>query len=312
MNMRRIALLIAAFGATTLLQLYSAPAYAVGSSQTWVSHNGNDSNPCTEALPCLTFDGALANTAPGGEIDCLDSGDFSGSTQITFSVTIDCHGMVATHFNSNQGTGIDINAPGATVVLRGINFINLCGGCGHGQGVRIVAATTVHIEDCAISRWSSGGIADLRTTGLTQLFVKNTVVRDNHVNNNSVGILLAAAPKNSVVLENVQALSNGFGLAVATGNNVVISNSVFSGNQFAGIEVDAGGNVFVDNAKISHNASYGIFAQGTVTLANSDISFNNTSISGAATSFGNNRLFGNGGGTAPTPAGGVSTDFGQQ
>jgi hypothetical protein len=29
-------------------------------------------------------------------------------------------------------------------------------------------------------------------------------------------------------------------------------------------------------------------------------------------SYGNNRLFSNGGGTAPTPVGGASTDFGQQ
>jgi hypothetical protein len=33
---------------------------------------------------------------------------------------------------------------------------------------------------------------------------------------------------------------------------------------------------------------------------------------GATTSFGNNRLFANGAGTAPTPVGGASTDFGQQ
>jgi hypothetical protein len=61
--------------------------------------------------------------------------------------------------------------------------------------------------------------------------------------------------------------------------------------------------VVVENTKISHNVSYGIFAQGTVTLANSDISFNTASIAGSTFSFGNNRLVGNGGGDAPTLVG---------
>jgi hypothetical protein len=54
-----------------------------------------------------------------------------------------------------------------------------------------------------------------------------------------------------------------------------------------------------------------VYALGTVTLANSDFVLNNSSISGATTSYGNNRFAGNGPGTAPTPAGGVSTDFAQ-
>ena len=125
-------------------------------------------------------------------------------------------------------------------------------------------------------------------------------------------LVTLAAPKNSVVLENVQSLGNGFGIAVATGNNVVISRSVFSGNGIAGIEADPGATVFVDNSVISHNVRYGIFALGTVGLANSDISLNTSSISGTTMSYGNNRLFENGPGTAPTPVGATSTDFGQQ
>jgi hypothetical protein len=311
--MRRIALLIAAFAATTLLQLYSAPAYAVTFTRTWVSHNGSDGNPCSQTSPCQTFGAALSSTSAGGEVDCLDSGDFSSQFQITISVTIDCRGMVATTFNSSTGDGIAINAPGAIVTLRGLtlNAMNTAG-AGTNTGVRILAATTVHIEDCAITEFKKG-IADLRTTGLTKLFVKNTVVRSNNVNSNATGILLAATPKNSVVIENVQMLDNdGYGVAVATGNNVVISRSVISGNGIAGIEADPGATVIVDNTEITHNASYGIYALGTVSLANSDISFNTSSISGATISYGNNRLLGNGSGTAPTPAGGVSTDFGQQ
>jgi hypothetical protein len=124
--------------------------------------------------------------------------------------------------------------------------------------------------------------------------------------------VVAAAPKNTVVLENVHSVGNTYGIAVATGNNVVINRSVMSENTIAGIEVDSGAYVFVDNTEISQNVSYGIFAVGTVGLANSDIAFNTSSISGTTTSYGNNRLFENGPGTAPMPVGATSTDFGQQ
>jgi hypothetical protein len=309
--MRRYALLIAGFGMAVLLELCAVPAYAA-STRNWVSHTGNDNNACTESAPCLTFAGALAKTVSGGEIDCLDAGNYSaGSGQITISVTIDCRGTNASTYNYNNGDGIDINAPGGVVILRGIT-LNAAGcGCGFDIGISIMAASAVYIEDCVVIGFSKG-ISDVRSTGLTQLFIKNTVVQANFATANSPGIVLAAAPKNSVVLENVQSLGNGYGVAVAAGNNVVISRSVIFGNGIAGIEVDPGAQVYVENTKISHNVSYGIFALGTVALANSDISFNTSSISGATLSYGNNRLFGNGGGTAPTPVGGVSTDFGQQ
>jgi hypothetical protein len=309
--MRKIALLLAVLWATVLLQLYSVPAYAVAITRTFVSHTGSDANPCTETSPCLTFAGALANTSSGGEIDCLDAGYSALPLTITISVTIDCHGTEWGAWNNSSGDGIDISAPGGIVVLRGITFNTAGIPCCTDTGINIMAATTVYIEDCVITGFIKG-ISDVRSTGLTQLFIKNTVVRNNQFGTGSPGIVLAAAPKNSVVLENVKSLSNGYGIAVATGNNVVISHSVFSGNASVGIEADAGAQVFVDNTEITHNVSYGVYALGTVALANSDISFNTSSIFGSTMSYGNNRLFGNGGGTAPTPVGGTSTDFGQQ
>jgi hypothetical protein len=308
--MTRIAVLIAVFGATVLLQLCAVSAYAQ-SPRTWVSHTGADSNNCSMGSPCLTFGGALAKTSSGGEIQCLDAGDFGGAFVVTMSVTIDCHGANASTNMLTTEDGIDINAPGAVVLLRGLVTTSAFNGSGTDIGISILAAQTVYIEDCVVSGYMKG-ISDVRTTGLTKLFIKNTVVRHNNFVSRSPGIVLAAAPRNAVVLENVQSYGNGYGIAVATGNNVIISRSVMSGNAIAGIEADPGAQIFVDNTEISHNASYGVLALGTVVLANSDISFNNSSISGTTTSYGNNRMIGNGAGTAPTPAGGVSTDFGQQ
>jgi hypothetical protein len=303
--MRKLALSLAVLAAILLPALYVAPANA--GYHTWVSHSGSDTNICLSTSPCATFSRALSLTEDGGEVSCLDSGSFVQFT-VTISVTIDCSGTVATpnnEFATVCANGIVINVPGGVVTLRGLNVTGfLC----NINGILIQAATAVYIEDCVIQNWPQRGISDVRTTGLTKLAIKNTLVR----NNTSAGIVVAAAPKNSVVLENVHSVGNAYGIGVASGNNVVISRSVMSENAIAGIEADPGAQVYVENTKISHNVSYGVYALGTVALANSDIAFNTSSISGATMSYGNNRLFGNGGGTAPTPVGATSTDFGQQ
>jgi uncharacterized Zn-binding protein involved in type VI secretion len=305
--MRKIALSLAILSAILLPALYTAPAHAAA-VHLWVSHSGSDANVCSQESPCKTFSHVLSVIADGGEVSCLDSGSFEQFT-VTLSVTIDCNGTVATPYGDAGGVcadGIVINAPGKYVTLRGLNVTAFVG-CTP-NGINIQAATEVYIEDCVVQYWLQRGILDVRTTGLTKLAIRNTIVR----NNVSAGIVVAAAPKNSVVLENVHSVGNLYGIAVAAGNNVVISRSVMSENAIAGIEADPGAEVFVDNTVISHNVSYGIYALGTVALANSDIVFNTSSISGSTMSYGNNRLFGNGAGSAPTPTGGTSTDFGQQ
>jgi hypothetical protein len=308
LELRKLALSLAVLAALLLPALYAAPAHAQSNLHSWVSRSGLDGNTCVQSNPCLTFTRALAQTKDYGEISCLDSGSF-GQFTVTRPVTIDCTGTVAAPnidvFDvCGDAIVINLSTPQA-VALRGLTITGdvLC----VGNGITIQGAAAVSIEDCLIQN-TNRGILDTRTTGLTKLAIKNTVVRNSHF----AGIIAAAAPKNSVVLENVHSINNTYGIAVATGNNVVISRSVMSENSGAGIEADAGAQVFVDNTEISHNVNYGIYALGTVALANSDIAYNSSSISGATTSYGNNRFFGNGGGTAPTPAGATTTDFGQQ
>jgi hypothetical protein len=306
--MKKLALSLAVLAAILLPALLPVPAHATN-FHSWVSHSGNDANTCTFASPCATINQALSQTNDGGAVTCLDSGEF-GNFIVTLSVAVDCTGTVATPDNVN---GLDcpailIDAPGKVVILRGLNLTDVGPNfCASSTGVSIQAATAVYIEDCVIEHWYQG-ILDQRASGLTRLAIKNTIVR----NNGSAGIVARAAPRNSVVLEGVQSLGNTYGIAVATGNNVVINRSVFSENQIAGIEADPGATVFVDNSVLSHNVGYGVYALGTVGLANSDISLNTSSIFGSTLSYGNNRLFFNGAGTAATPVAATSTDFGQQ
>jgi hypothetical protein len=298
LEIKKLALSFGALAAILLAALHAAPAHA--QSRLWVSRYGNDASLCKASSPCLTFGRAVYGAGDGGEVACLDSGGF-GTFTVTSSVAINCSGLLAAPTTdggiSCHDTAITINAPGKVVTLRGLTLTGFSDtlGCSDDNGILIQAAAAVYIEDCVIENFAQKGILDTRTSGLTKLAIKNTIVR----NNGSAGIVAGAAPRNSVVLENVHSVGNAYGIGVATGNNVVISRSVMSENSVAGIEVDPGGNVIVENTKISHNASYGIFSQGTVTLANSDISFNTTSIAGSTFSYGNNRIFDNGAGNAP-------------
>src|SRR2546425_3624484 len=99
--------------------LAASPAGA-GAPRTWVSGTGDDANPCSRTAPCKTFQGALANTLPGGEINCLDPADF-GRVTITFSVTISCEAGTAGVLATGGAVGITINAATTDVVtLRGL------------------------------------------------------------------------------------------------------------------------------------------------------------------------------------------------
>jgi len=71
------------------------------------------------------------------------------------------------------------------------------------------------------------------------------------------------------------------------------------------------GTVIGANSLVSGN-NVGLQTTGTMSISNTSISFNTTGISGATTSFGNNRIFGNtAAGTVPS-LGAASSDHGQQ
>ena len=306
--------LLALAGTTLALFAVSAPAHAQA-VRTWVSGVGNDLNPCSRTAPCKTFAGAISKTFINGEIDCIDPGGF-GTISITKSITIDCTGTFGSILSSGA-TGVTVNIPVSandplrTVRLRGLS-INGSGPSGTigtrtgVRGVRILSAAVVEIEDSVISDFATAGVQDSRTTG-GQLIIRNSVIR----NVTATGIGAGGASPNNVSIENVHSINNGFGVAAATGNKVSIKRSVFSGNSIAGVEADAGGQVGLDSSLVSGNAN-GLQNAGTMSISNTSITFNSTGISGATTSFGNNRIFGNGApGTAPT-VGAPTTDHGQQ
>ena len=151
--MRQVALSLTII-ALALPFFAGAPAHALD-PRTWVSGTGDDGNPCSRTAPCKTFATAIAKTASGGEINCLDPGSFGG-VNIRKAITISCEAGTA----GVQGTplpGIFVFAgAGEVVTLRGLD---IDGQVDSGVGIGIVTAKEVHIENCSIRNFRGNAIA---------------------------------------------------------------------------------------------------------------------------------------------------------
>src|SRR5215469_1161281 len=130
MNLRHLMKRIAQLSAATLIAtIASSGAYAL-SNRTFVSGNGNDSNPCTIAAPCRSFAGALAQTSPGGEIAVLDTAGY-GTVTISKAISIVNEEGVEAGVTVTSGDAITINAGANDVVnLRGLTIVGAGGANG--------------------------------------------------------------------------------------------------------------------------------------------------------------------------------------
>lgn len=271
-------------------------------SRTWVSGVGDDANPCSRTAPCKTFAGAISKTAACGEINVLDSAGY-GAVTITKSITIDGTGAHASILASLVN-GIIINAAATDVVtIRGISINGFCNGI---NGINILQAKTVNVEDCVIFRFNTGnGITVNETSGLN-LNVRNTVIRDNTLD----GINTTSSGGNvNVTLEQVSLIGNGNGLHARSGTRATARSCVFSNNTTNGIFGDAQAaalvNVFVWDSQISGNGGAGVKSGNAGNPGVTGITLNQNQIDrntgpgvsitapGVINSFGNNSILGN-------------------
>ncbi len=314
MSKVRTTLNILAVAIFTLTVASMAQAQA---TRTWVSGVGDDVNPCSRTAPCKTFAGAISKTAAGGEISVLDPGGF-GTLTITKSITVD--GGTGSGWASvlaSATSGFIINATGADdrVVLRNISMNGALPQNNSLRGVRIVAAKSVHIENCQIFgfRGSPGrGIEDVRSVD-GDLYVSDTVIR----NNSGSGIVVLPAsgsPTLRSFINNCQIIQNGTA-GVGTGYVLVglnlkgsISNSNISKN-IVGIGGEAGAKIAVTNCLVHQNGT-GIDSNGAstaVTVARTNVHGNTTNglgfSGGTILSYGNNEVSGNTGNNGPFSGG---------
>lgn len=292
--------------AAVLLVLVARSADAQA-TRTWVSGVGDDANPCSRTAPCKTFAGAISKTAAAGEISVLDPGGF-GAVTITKSISIvaasDEGGVLAAGTNA-----IIVNAAATDVVnIKGL----IIEGVGTAlNGIRFLAGGALHVEDCVINNTVGVGI-DFEPSGAAELYVRNTVIRNNNGATGG-GILVkpGAAGSAAVTLDGVELSNNRFGMRVEDRSKVTVRNSLAAGNQTNGfllITTAVAAELNLESTVSSNNTTgAGLRSDGAFSTAriSNFSSFNNnnglqTAAGGLIVSFGQNRIAGNANNGAPT------------
>jgi hypothetical protein len=292
-------------------------AEASGLAHTWVTAGGNDMATCDISAPCATFAGAIGKTSAGGEISCVNSGDFGGGTlTITASVTIDCEGTLGSPTIAGGATVEFLTvqtSPGAVVVLRGVDFDALSqGSCTTGGAIiRFNGAGVLHIQKSKINHAGGGcsGIAFEPSGGSAELDISDCDITDNATSGSGAGIYInpSSGLTGQVSIDRSHINNNYFGI-FADGRSggiikVTIGDSVVSGNTEDGIAAISSGSsvVFmIDQTKVTGNSAAGLFADGSNAgmLARNSTVYGNaiglyTGGGGALYSYGNNSVAGN-------------------
>jgi hypothetical protein len=285
-------------GPALLLIALALPASASAlATRTWVSGVGDDANPCSRTAPCKTFAGALSNTAPGGEVDVLDAGDFGngGPFTITKSITISSTGFTAGLLAVAGQDAIDINAPGGVVTLRGLDI----SGQGSGlAGVNVIAAASVRIEASNIYGFATAGVEFQPSAANAKLYVESTAIHDN----GGDGVLVAPAGGSATALLTNDNVDNNACGIVASSLGVQVGTPDFTSNCGTNGGAGAGGSVQVSavNDSSTDNTGAGVLSNGpgaNSTIANDLITGNGVGLQeangGTIRSLGGNELYGN-------------------
>ena len=286
---------------TTILVLSQTSAHAQA-ARTFVASNGNDNQACSRAQPCRTFAGAIAKTAAGGVINCVDAADYAAVT-IAKSIAIVC---------DNTTAGISSNAVAVTVSIATTDTVTLSGldleGNGVGTaGVSLANGGTLELRKVRISGFRGGGSnrafgVNFAPTAAAKLHVSDSTITDNGFGFGGAGIgFVTSGPTISAEITNSNIDNNLLGMRVFGAANicsVTVTNSSLSGNG-AGINT-GGSNVMLQNVTIANNSQVGISNTnpgGTVRVGNSTVSGNgigvNTVFGAFTTSYKNNQIRGN-------------------
>jgi hypothetical protein len=297
-----------------VLGLAAAPVLCASSSwaqeaQTWVASTGTDTGntTCPRSNPCATFQHAFSETATGGEIDCVDSGNYGGLS-ISSSVTINCEYAIDA---ITGGSSLYITSTGSPVILRGMDLDG--GGLGasfplvgfYGSGLlRLEKVKFGHFTD-------TGGAILFQPSGTATLDIVDSYITDNGSSGTAAGIYIQpqSGVQANVTITRTQVQGNYFGIVAdgTKGGTIrgVVKDSVVSGSAQNGITASSSGSsvvLMIDGTAVSSNNNHGLAAAGSgagMLVRNSSV-FNNAgglfAESGATLySYGNNSVNGNNG-----------------
>jgi hypothetical protein len=261
-TMTKIAFLVSLI--ITALASIPAQAQVV---RAFVSGFGSDTNPCTVAQPCRTFQHAHDTVPANGAIEALDPAGYQPLT-ITKGISIQGHGYSSIFQTGSAAITISVTTQDP-VTLNGL----LLDGGGTGSfGIHITSGPSVQILNSVIRHFQYG-IDEVNTVGSTML-VQDTIASDNL----QVGIGIASG---KATLNRITANNNLYGVATA-GFETTIANSLFSNNKY-GLLSDSGSVTFLSKTVIS-NSTIGINVLGTVeSYGDNYISDNFTPVQGSLT-----------------------------
>ncbi len=163
----------------------ASPAKAL-SAVTFVSGKGTNAGTCASpATPCRTFQFALGQTSPGGEIKALDPADYEPMT-ITKAISI----------TGVEGAGINRTAAGNAFTIKAgskdvINLTNLIiDGLNTGQtGIELASFGSLTVTHCIIRKFRGDGIDIFSSSGM-EFLIADVVVSDN----GGLGLELVGVP----------------------------------------------------------------------------------------------------------------------
>jgi hypothetical protein len=299
------------------LTLLAVPASAQA-TRTWVSGVGDDANPCSRTAPCKTWAGAISKTAPGGEIDNLDSGGF-GALTITKSITIDGGGGSVASTLVAGTNGFNINAASTDVVIiKNMRFAGLVNGNSTASagltGIQLTTAGTVIIENCDINGFANNGIAVVPTTPM-KVSISKVHIQNSAFSTGNAGILVKPNGANASVTIANSYIENTLNGIFADGSggtgivNVNVTNSVITSSANNGVTISGQANTYtatVVNSMINYSIGTGAVVAGSassLTLGGDTITNNVTGASqagGTLNSYKNNQIINNSTNTSGT------------
>ena len=263
-------------------------------TRTWISGVGDDANPCSRTAPCKTFAGAISKTATGGEIDCLDPGGFGGLT-ITKPITIDCGPGVGSALVSGTN-GFTINSAGLTdaITIRNVTIEGLGTGL---TGIKILAGSSVHIENVKIHNFTQFGV-QVSASASVNLSMTNVTVT---VDNSSGGGISMTTTSGEATAEIGNVRIWGAQPALQGGANSVwtVHDSDLSFNK-AGVKATAAGATMnLINCQINNNSTNAVesISGSTISLMGNTLTQNANALfpnGGSLLSDGTNNVSGNG------------------
>jgi hypothetical protein len=282
-------------------------------SRTWVSGVGDDANPCSRTAPCKTFAGAISKTAAQGVISVLDPAGF-GAVTITKSITIEGDGSIAGILSAGTNAIIINAGPGDRIILRNLYLEGFNTGL---NGVRVLAAGSVFLDDVRIERFTQTGIDVSPTTAVDVAIRGGSIVG---LTGTGVGIKVqpTATGSASVDVENVGITVAPTGIFVGPRSRVRARNVSVGAVADAAFQADStvgtpGMAEILISGSSAMESGTGVSANGAearITLHDSTIANNDRGIvvarNGVVQSFGDNRIFGNGINGQPTAQ--VSTE----